>query len=1149
MKNILFLFFISFASSLLWSQDLLPIRQNYQWGFIDTLGNVVIPPAYESVGQFNEYGYAVVRKNHKTGIINKENKVILPCEYQNLRMMDSSHILISQGKLWGVLNVVSLASTPAEYEFAKVLYSDDSTSYYAVRQNRLWGLVREKGQELLASKYESINYHQATETFIATTPKQKHGIVDKQGTKLLPIFHDSLKILPPHVLAYAHGEEGGVAIYNINKRKGTHYDYHSVNWCKDNRFLIVNEPSNGFNVLNPDNYEKLFLRDYENIFPTTDDHFVLKKNEEYGLGDGKGNVLIKPKYDTLYPSILLKKPNGYWVTFLDMLGWVNQEGKEVIPPKYKKIARLTQQYFITMNDEERVQIFAKDGSFATSRTFTDVLVGDHNIKLYHEEGVLVLSLDDDGKIIDQTELKQVKTIRVKGNMNNFNWNTLPRRNIPTRVVRNQQTEEEVEEEEVQRVKIYDNPFESVERGGAFGVNFREDSTHSRVLFNPQFSVLEIDDFYYQNVTVAKTINRVCLLIRDGNGLSSVYNFMVSVGYNEVEELPIMFVGKFSEDGLARIQLGKRKKYWGYINTEGEMVIPPVYTKARDFHDGKAMVCKESITKDGYSTLKSKKWGVIDTEGGEVIPIRYSEIKRVEVDENTHVYHVYSFKKLKGLVNKYGQEVSDVSYTRLGVESEGMTPVRKGKYWGYVDSLGNEYVDLDIQRAGEFGEGLAPVRIKNSWGYIDRNQDTVISFGYKRAEKFAHGLAPVKSKFGYYYIDKSGNPAFSKRFRKALPYQENGLAYAKKRTKYRIIDKEGKTISSNRMYKVNPYNKLDVATARKSRLQRKYILVNNKGEEISKRKYSKIYDFSEDSVAIVTWKKKGIQFNRGNKLIKIKWGNRKFGIIDIYGNEILNPKDNDTTIIVTKRSKNIVTGNLETKNKKVKISKFQKIKPFVKGRAWARTRIKASNGSMVYRWGVIDKKLNWVIEPIYFKVRDADDGYGIAYYSDSLTWHLVNFDNLEIKNIGQYKNLDYANGFIRVKEVFKVGNTIRKRYFFLSKEGEKAFYTGNDSILYFKEAQLFRGNCAVVKTENGYGMINITGNLVLPDYYTKIQYYRGAYKVSSSTFVGIMDENGLEILPPKYEQIKQLTPTILQVRQGGKIGYLYKDGVWFWKPRR
>ena len=56
------------------------VQKNGLWGFIDTEGNEIIVPQYESYDSFNE-GIAIVRKNKKRGYINKLGQEITPLKY------------------------------------------------------------------------------------------------------------------------------------------------------------------------------------------------------------------------------------------------------------------------------------------------------------------------------------------------------------------------------------------------------------------------------------------------------------------------------------------------------------------------------------------------------------------------------------------------------------------------------------------------------------------------------------------------------------------------------------------------------------------------------------------------------------------------------------------------------------------------------------------------------------------------------------------------------------------------------------------------------------------------------------------------------------------------------------------------------------
>jgi len=52
-------------------------EQNYEWGFIDKTGKLVIPLVYDWVWDFSE-GLAVVVQNGKCGFIDKTGEVVIP---------------------------------------------------------------------------------------------------------------------------------------------------------------------------------------------------------------------------------------------------------------------------------------------------------------------------------------------------------------------------------------------------------------------------------------------------------------------------------------------------------------------------------------------------------------------------------------------------------------------------------------------------------------------------------------------------------------------------------------------------------------------------------------------------------------------------------------------------------------------------------------------------------------------------------------------------------------------------------------------------------------------------------------------------------------------------------------------------------------
>ncbi len=98
-------------------------------------------------------------------------------------------------------------------------------------------------------------------------------------------------------------------------------------------------------------------------------------------------------------------------------------------------------------------------------------------------------------------------------------------------------------------------------------------------------------------------------ITETDNATTKYNFTIEDTTGFFNILPYNEIGAFSE-GLAKV--GKRGKY-GFIDTNGDLVIPCEYSNVSSFSEGLVSVQNE----DG-------KWGFIDTNGNNIIPCEYDE---------------------------------------------------------------------------------------------------------------------------------------------------------------------------------------------------------------------------------------------------------------------------------------------------------------------------------------------------------------------------------------------------------------------------------------------------------------------------------------------------------------------------------------------
>jgi hypothetical protein len=232
--------------------------------------------------------------------------------------------------------------------------------------------------------------------------------------------------------------------------------------------------------------------------------------------------------------------------------------------------------------------------------------------------------------------------------------------------------------------------------------------------------------------------------------------------------------------------------WGFVDQQGNVVIPPQFETTAGFAEGLAPVQQEG------------KWGAINNKGEFVIPLQdLGEIAGFrEGLAKFASKHGWDFPF--GYLDLKGRQVIPPQFSVAGDFSEGLAYASKDhplqlKKYGYIDRQGQFVIPPGFELAGDFAEGLAAVRSGKSFGYIDKTGKMVISPQFDYAGKFSQGLAPVSREDRYGYIDKTGKIVIPLEFFWACEFSEDRALVqvaappAGKRGKFAFIDQSGKII--------------------------------------------------------------------------------------------------------------------------------------------------------------------------------------------------------------------------------------------------------------------------------------------------------------------------------------------------------------------
>lgn len=192
-----------------------------------------------------------------------------------------------------------------------------------------------------------------------------------------------------------------------------------------------------------------------------------------------------------------------------------------------------------------------------------------------------------------------------------------------------------------------------------------------------------------------------------------------------------------KNGFARVELDRKI---GFINEDGEEIVPCKYDAAGDFSEGLAIVEAEGLS------------GFINEKGEESIPCKYQDaygfsegLAGVETEGGW------------GFINKDGEEIVPCKYEEVHNFSEGLAGVKSKEGWGFINKDGEESIPCKYQRINGFSEGLAGVKSEDRWGFINKDGEEIIPCKYEDIFGFWNGnkTASVRLNGDWIAIDKTG----------------------------------------------------------------------------------------------------------------------------------------------------------------------------------------------------------------------------------------------------------------------------------------------------------------------------------------------------------------------------------------------------------
>lgn len=282
---------------------LVPVKFNGKYGVINSKGNWLIKPTFDSINTFYN-GFAVSYKNGKQGLIDTKGKLVLNYEYDFVGLVENERVLVQSENHYNFAdlkgNLISKTSfSDAEdfsEELASVQFNENGkwgyiNSFGDLKIDTLFSLAYEFKNGLAEVEIETIDTTAVSTNYIVLESKFYDCTIDKSG-KII----DTIKYIKKKRKFPLIGSANTNTLGKLNARGDT---------IMQKKYRAFGYPQGKF--------------------------MWYKTNGKYGLADTTGTILLKPIYEelTYFSSngLALAKQNGKY-------GYINNLGKTIIDFQY-----------------------------------------------------------------------------------------------------------------------------------------------------------------------------------------------------------------------------------------------------------------------------------------------------------------------------------------------------------------------------------------------------------------------------------------------------------------------------------------------------------------------------------------------------------------------------------------------------------------------------------------------------------------------------------------------------------------------------------------------------------------------------------------------------------------------------------------------
>lgn len=1081
-----------------------------------------------------------VKMDKKWGLINTEGQLVQSPTYEAIgEFKHFGQAVVQKNGGVGLLGANGQVTLPPNYDDIKVL----DTNLVAVMQQGAWRVINRRGETILSAGYQRVRVLRSG--YLAYMQAGKWGMVNEQGQQLAAPEYDQLDIHESQYficrkndLLGLINQAGRVLLAPIAHEikpleNGLFFYRKSRYWGAIDTLGQEKIPAayDSYRVLD-ENFVKLFDESsvslytlscgnlsqqsgFDDFYAFSPYYLITKKKRMLGLLDACGRACIPP----LYQEIQSYGDSLFRVNFEGKWGVVNRQHQVVIPLAYQYISPL-QDKLCVVQQGGAFGVLNDRGEVAISMAYSRIELANRQVRAYKpgpdgKEELTLFSIDAKGTVTKQNEFTQHFQIRVVGKQEG--QSTAPN----------------------DKISVYQlDKFE-------WFYSAAQDRWGLRNIFSGQVQIEPIFDYIQVHRQAGYTLVGLWKA-NDYDFERTTFRFDMILGVvlndmgllvTEVDFLDVQ-LSDF-EAGLPAARVIFSNGRYGLMDRTGKIIRKDI-TYIGSFSDGLAKV-SFSGRLSGSRTPAFSLGSLSDYLGSILVP--NTMLDYTQYDQLFQQTAALTCDNCEwGYIDTLGRVAIKPAYTAAQDFVNEAAIVNCNGKWGMLNREGRELIPCQydaISFLENTGNRMVKVHLQQpKYGLIDTLGQLTVSAVYEEIGSFSDGRLAVKRNGLWGFVNRDGLEVIPCRFREVQDFSE-GMAAVKVGNLWGFIDLDGDTAI--------PIAYAAAGNFRESKAWVKddtgVYYINRQREVVIGPLFQRAFDFYRGVARVVVGQQYGLIDSTGVFLVK-----PRFTGIEAF--------DTNGVAVAQLSANPISYGLLHLSGQLLTTTEFKSISPFREGLAAVRTKAgygyinttgkiviapqyaKAGdfyeNRAVVQlnnKCGYIDQTGAVIVPCAYSGCQDFSGGRAVVYQGIKNAG-IVNRDGQLIVEPSLDRLIEFQEGRGLMRDD-------QYRFYYITEE--TSLYDG-----YYERATAFRHGVAVVRIGGKWGIINQKGIEIIPPKYDHIDHFEGGYaKVKIEGYNGLSNLDGQLIVQPHYEFISYAGNGLFRVEQGDKIGYFNNAGEWVW----